>query len=60
MTPMQRVVIFLAALAIMFLAGIGAMQVHYSFLRAESFGIGMGVFAIAGAFMLYRVFFWRE
>jgi uncharacterized membrane protein YedE/YeeE len=57
---MHWAVSFLAALAIMFLAGIGAILVHHNFLRDESFGIGMGVFALTGAFMLYRVFFWRE
>ena len=27
---------------------------------AGSLGIGMGVFALVGAFMLYRIFFWHE
>ena len=58
--PMHWVVTFLAALAIMFLAGVGAMIAHHNFLQADSFGIGMGVFALVGAFMLYRVFFRRE
>src|SRR5262245_19736917 len=43
-------------LAIALLAAIGAMLVHYNFLQADSFGIGMGVFALVGAFMLYRIF----
>jgi hypothetical protein len=57
---MQGVFNFLIALAIALLAAIGAMLVHYNFLQAESFGIGMGVFALVGAFMLYRIFFWRK
>ena len=59
-TLMHGVVAFLVTLAIALLAAIGAMLVHYNFLQADSFGIGMGVFALVGAFMLYRIFFWHE
>jgi hypothetical protein len=59
-TLMHGVVAFLVTLAIALLAAIGAMLVHYNFLQADSFGIGMGVFALVGAFMLYRIYFWHE
>src|SRR5262245_49757062 len=59
-TLMHGVVVFLLTLAIALLAAIGVMLVHYNFLQADSFGIGMGVFALVGAFMLYRIFFWHE
>jgi hypothetical protein len=42
----------------MVFAAIGAMLVHYSL--HDSFGFGVGVFALTGAFMLYRTFFWHE
>jgi hypothetical protein len=54
MTPMRGVDTFLGALAIMVFAAIGAMLVHYGL--HDSFGFGVGVFALAGAFMLYRIF----
>ena len=57
---MHGVVAFLVTLAIALLAAIGAMLVHYNFLQADSFGIGMGVFSLVGAFMLYRIFFWHD
>ena len=53
--PMHWVVRFLVALAIIILAAVGAMLVHHNFLQADSFGIGMGVFALVAAFMLYRI-----
>jgi len=55
-TLIHVVVACLVTLAIALLAAIGAMLVHYNFLQADSFGIGMGVFALVGAFMLYRIF----
>jgi len=57
---MRSVVEFVIALAIALLTGFGAMAVHYNYLQADSVGIGMGVFALTCAFMLYRIFFWRE
>jgi hypothetical protein len=47
-----------ARVGIMVFAAIGAMLVHYSL--HDSFGFGVGVFALTGAFMLYRIFFWHE
>ena len=52
---MHWVVRFLVVLAISTLAAIGAMLVHHNFLQADSAGIGMGVFALVAAFMLYRI-----
>jgi hypothetical protein len=49
---------FLGALAIMVFAAIGAMLVHKNL--HDSFGFGAGIFVLAGAFMLYRIFFWRD
>jgi hypothetical protein len=54
-TLMHGVVPFLGALAIMVLAAVGAALIHYNFLWTDSLGIGMGVFALVGAFMLARV-----
>ncbi len=57
---MQRgVETFLIALAIMLLAAVGAMMVYYPNPQ-DSLGFGIGIFALVGAFMLYRVFFWHE
>jgi len=53
-------VTFLLALAIMILAALGVTLIHYNSLWSDSLGIGMGVFALVGAFMLYRIFFWHE
>jgi hypothetical protein len=36
------------------------MAKPYNFLWTDSLGIGMGVFMLVGAFMLYRIFFWHE
>jgi hypothetical protein len=56
---MQRgVETFLVALAIMLLAAVGAMMVYP--IPQDSLGFGIGIFALVGAFMLYRVFFWHE
>jgi hypothetical protein len=49
---------FLGALAIMVFAAIGAMLVHKNL--HDSFGFGAGMFVLAGAFMLYRIFFWHD
>jgi hypothetical protein len=57
---MQGTVTFLLALAIMILAGLGVTLIHYNSLWSDSLGIGMAVFALVGAFMLYRIFFWHE
>jgi len=57
LSSVQGVVTFLLALAIALLA---AMLIHYNFLQADSLGIGVGVFALVGAFMLYRIFFWHD
>jgi hypothetical protein len=57
---MHWVVTFLVALAIMLLAAVGTMLIHYNFLWTDSIGIGMGLSALVGAFMLYRIFFWYE
>jgi preprotein translocase subunit SecG len=57
-TPMRGMDTFLGALAIMVFAAIGAMLVHSSL--HDGFGFGAGVFALTGAFMLYRIFFWHE
>jgi hypothetical protein len=44
------------AIVIALLAAVGAMVVHYNaFVQSDSIGIGMGVFALVGAFMLYRI-----
>jgi hypothetical protein len=58
--PMHWAVTFLVALAIMVLAALGAALIHYNFLWTDSLGIGMGVFVLVGAFMLYRIFFWHD
>jgi hypothetical protein len=58
--PMHWAATFLVALAIMVLAAVGAALIHYNFLWTDSLGIGMGVFVLIGAFMLYRIFFWHE
>ena len=50
---------FLIALAIMLLAAVGAMMVYYPNPQ-DSLGFGIGIFALVGAFMLYRLFFWHE
>lgn len=42
------------------LAALGAMMVHHNLHQPDSFGFGMGVFALVGALMLYWMFFWRE
>jgi hypothetical protein len=57
---MHWAVTFLVALVIMVLAAVGAALIHYNFLWADSLGIGMGMFMLVGAFMLYRLFFWHE
>jgi hypothetical protein len=57
---LQGTVTFLLALAIMILAALGVTLIHYNSLWSDSLGIGMGVFALVGAFMLYRIFFWHE
>jgi hypothetical protein len=58
-TPMRgEVGTFLGALAIMGFAAIGAMLVHDNL--HNSFGFGAGIFVLAGAFMLYRIFFWHD
>jgi hypothetical protein len=42
------------------LAAFGVMLVHYNGLTTgDSLGVGMGAFGIVGAFMLYRIWFWR-
>jgi hypothetical protein len=58
--PMHWALTFLVALAIMVLAAVGAALIHYNFLWTDSLGIGMGVFVLVGAFMLYRIFFWHD
>ena len=60
MMPIHWAVTFLVALAIMILAALGVTLIHYNSLWSDSLGIGMGVFALVGAFMLYRIFFWHE
>jgi hypothetical protein len=41
------------------LAAFGVMVLHYNgFIQPDSFGVGVGAFAIVGAFMLYRIWFW--
>jgi hypothetical protein len=58
-TPMRgEVGIFLGGLAIMAFAAIGAMLVHNNL--HNSFGFGAGIFVLAGAFMLYSIFFWHN
>jgi hypothetical protein len=42
------------------LAALGAMMVHHNLHQPDSFGFGMGVFALVGALLLYWMFFWRE
>ena len=44
----------------MIFAALGVSLIHYNSLWSDSLGIGMGVFALVGAFMLYRIFFWHE
>jgi hypothetical protein len=51
---------FLMALAIALFAALGAALIHYNVLWSDSLGIGMGVFVLVGAFMLYRIFFWHD
>jgi hypothetical protein len=58
--PMHWAATFLIALAIAILAGVGIALIHYNFLWTDSLGIGMGVFVLVGAFMLYRLFFWHD
>jgi hypothetical protein len=37
-----------------------AMMVHHNgLMQPDSIGLGVGVFALVGAFMLYRIWFWR-
>jgi hypothetical protein len=51
-------VAFLKAILITILAGFGVMLVHYRGVETgNSFGLGMGAFAIVGALMLYRIWF---
>jgi hypothetical protein len=50
----------LMALAIALFAALGAALIHYNFLWSDSRGVGMGVFVLVGAFMLYRTFFWHD
>jgi hypothetical protein len=60
MMPIDWAVTFLMALAIMILAALGVTLIHYNSLWSDSLGIGIGVSALVGAFMLYRIFFWHE
>ena len=52
---------FFVAFAITLLAALGAMMVYYGVATQEESGVpfGIGVFGLVGAFMLYRLFFWR-
>jgi hypothetical protein len=51
----------LKALSIMLLAAYGTMMVHHNgLIEPNSFGLALGVFALVGAFLLYRIFFWRQ
>jgi hypothetical protein len=53
------VLVFLKATLITLLAAFGIMMVHHNgIMEPNSFGLGMGAFAIVGAFMLYRIWFW--
>jgi hypothetical protein len=48
------IVIFLIALSIMLPAAFGIMLVHHNILiQPDGFGVGMGVFALIGALMLF-------
>jgi hypothetical protein len=48
------------AALIALVAAFGVSVVHHNFLTQDaSFGVGIGAFAIVGAFMLYRIWFWR-
>lgn len=54
------VVVFLKAILITLLAAFGIMMVHHNgLMQPDSFGLGVGAFGIVGAFMLYRIWFWR-
>jgi hypothetical protein len=54
-TSMQHgIVIFLIALSIMLPAAFGLMLVHHDvLLQPDGFGVGMSVFALIGALMLF-------
>jgi len=48
------IVIFLIALSIMLPAAFGIMLVHHNILiQSDGFGVGMSVFALIGALMLF-------
>jgi hypothetical protein len=48
------IVIFLIALSIMLPAAFGIMLVHHNILiQPDGFGVGMSVFALIGALMLF-------
>jgi tellurite resistance protein TehA-like permease len=53
------IVVFLKAVLIALLAAFGVMMVHHN-VQPDSFGLGVGAFAIVGAFMLYRIWFLRR
>ena len=57
---MQGVATSVLTLVIALLAAVGVALIHYNLLWTDSLGIGMGVFVLVGAFMLYRIFFWHE
>jgi hypothetical protein len=55
---MQGLVTFLKALAVMLLAAFGASIAHWNATQKDgSFGVGLGVFVLVGALILYRRWF---
>jgi hypothetical protein len=54
-------IIGLKALAVMLLAAFAAVQLHFAiFERPDSFAVGIGVFLLIGALLLYQIWFWRK
>jgi hypothetical protein len=55
------IVHFVIAFVITLLAAFGIMMIHYNgLMHPDSLGIGMGAFALVGAFMLYQIWFRRR
>jgi len=58
---MPGLVTGLKVLTVMVLAGLAAVQLHFALVvRSDSFALGIGVFLLVGALLLYQVWFWRK